>query len=359
LAVFGLGGGELIIILAALLIMFGTIAAVVVFVIWLVNRSSKSPHPPPQSPKRLCPQCGTELPVNSPEGLCPRCLMKTGFESAASEPRRNASAPSLEEIAKAFPQLEIISVIGRGGMGTVYKARQPQLDRIVALKVLSPELSSDPAFAERFSREAKALARLNHPNIVAVYDFGKIVNFYYFIMELVDGLSLWQMEQAKKPLAPEQALAIVPRICEALQYAHEQGIVHRDIKPANILIDKQGRVKIADFGLAKLLGDETRGMGLTQAQAVMGTPHYMAPEQWEKPLTVDHRADIYSLGVVFYEMLTGELPLGRFQSPSRKVQMDVRLDEVVLRALEKEPELRYQQASQVKCAVETISGAKS
>jgi serine/threonine protein kinase len=279
-------------------------------------------------------------------------------EERVRKPKRRLPAKHIrscaEDIAQAFPQLEIIGAIGRGGMGTVYKARQPQLDRLVALKILSPELSRDPAFAERFSREAKALARLNHPNIVTVYDFGKSGAFYFFIMELVDGLSLWQMEQAKKPLAPEEALAIIPKICDALQYAHEQGIVHRDIKPANILLDKKGGVKIADFGLAKLLGAETRGMGLTQAQAAMGTPHYMAPEQWEKPLTVDHRADIYSLGVVFYEMLTGELPLGRFPSPSRKVQMDVRLDEIVLRALEKEPALRYQQASEVKCAVETV-----
>ncbi|MGH7968068.1 MAG: protein kinase domain-containing protein, partial [Limisphaerales bacterium] len=146
----------------------------------------------------------------------------------------------------------------------------------------------------------------------------------------------------------------MPKICEALQYAHEQGVVHRDIKPENILLDKSGRVKIADFGIAKMLGDEPGQQTLTGAKDAVGTPHYMAPEQIEKPLSVDHRADIYSLGVVFYEMLTGELPLGKFAPPSQKVQIDVRLDEVVLHALEKEPNRRYQQASQVKSAVETI-----
>ena len=160
-------------------------------------------------------------------------------------------------------------------------------------------------------------------------------------------------------MTPEQALTIVPKICEALQYAHEQGIVHRDIKPENILLDKSGRVKIADFGIAKMMGDEPGQQTLTGAKDAVGTPHYMAPEQIEKPLTVDHRADIYSLGVVFYEMLTGELPLGKFQPPSAKVQIDVRLDEVVLHALEKEPERRYQQASQVKTAVETIATTPS
>jgi hypothetical protein len=260
----------------------------------------------------------------------------------------------VEEIAKLFPQLEIIGFIGKGGMGAVYKARQPSLDRFVALKVLPPTSASDPGFAERFNREARALARLNHPNIVMVHDFGRAGALHYLLMEFVDGGNLRQVEAAGR-LAPEQALAIVPQICDALQYAHNEGIVHRDIKPENILLDKKGRVKITDFGIAKILGLTVEKEPLTGARDVMGTPHYMAPEQVEKPRTVDHRADIYSLGVVFYEMLTGELPLGKFAPPSRKVQVDVRLDEVVLHALEKEPELRYQQASQVKTAVENIA----
>jgi serine/threonine protein kinase len=169
----------------------------------------------------------------------------------------------------------------------------------------------------------------------------------------VDGGNLRQIQRAGR-LAPEQALTIVPQICDALQFAHNEGIVHRDIKPENILLDKKGRVKITDFGIAKMLGQAAEASPLTGAGDVVGTPHYMAPEQIEKPLTVDHRADIYSLGVVFYEMLTGELPLGKFTPPSRMVKVDVRLDEIVLQALEKEPALRYQQASQVKTAVETI-----
>jgi TPR repeat protein/tRNA A-37 threonylcarbamoyl transferase component Bud32 len=239
-------------------------------------------------------------------------------------------------------------------MGVVYKARQPRLNRFVALKILAREKEKDPRFAERFTREAQALARLNHPNIVTVYDFGETNGLYYLLMEFVDGMSLRQLLQTRK-LAPEEALAIVPSICEALQYAHQLGIVHRDIKPENILLDQQGRVKIADYGIAKLVGADGRVDALTGEQQVIGTPHYMAPEQVEKPSIVDHRADIFSLGVVFYEMLTGELPMGKFAPPSRMVKMDVRLDEVVLHALEKEPELRYQQASQVKTDVETIA----
>jgi tRNA A-37 threonylcarbamoyl transferase component Bud32 len=259
------------------------------------------------------------------------------------------------EIAALFPQLEILECLGRGGMGVVYKARQPRLNRIVALKILAQEKDRDGQFVERFTREAQALARLNHPNIVTVHDFGEAGGHCYLVMEYVDGLNLRQLLLNGK-MAPGQALTIVPKICEALQYAHEQGIVHRDIKPENILLDKQGRVKIADFGIAKMMGVGDGQQALTGAKDVVGTPHYMAPEQLEKPLTVDHRADIYSLGVVFYEMLTGELPLGKFAPPSKKVQIDVRLDEVVLHTLEKEPDRRYQHANQLKTDVETISG---
>jgi serine/threonine protein kinase len=310
---------------------------------------------------RICPGCGTPLEAGAPEGLCPRCLLKAGLGTATGNPTQDASrdargAPAPPEtIAKYFPQLEILELLGQGGMGTVYKARQPQLDRLVALKILPTELSRDAAFAERFTREARALAKLNHPNIVAIYDFGKAGDFYFFIMEYVDGLSLRQMEEAQKQLRPEEALSLIPKICEALQYAHEEGVVHRDIKPGNILLSKKGRVKIADFGLARIAGRESGDRRLTGSRDVMGTLHYMAPEQLEHPHAVDHRADIYSLGVVFYEMLTGELPIGRFATPSQKVQLDVRLDEIVLRALEKEPCRRYQHASEVKTDVETVA----
>ncbi len=319
----------------------------------------------PNAPKQ-CPQCGAPLAADAPEGLCPRCLMALNLAAQTDAPTAGVgpggtriitldakSPPLISDIAPFFPQLEILECLGWGGMGVVYKARQPRLNRPVALKILSRDKEKDPHFAERFQREAQALARLNHPNIVTVYDFGATDGLFYLLMEFVDGMNLRQLLQSGK-INSEQALAIVPRICEALQYAHEQGIVHRDIKPENILLDKQGRVKIADFGIAKILGPERKEQPLTGEKAI-GTPHYMAPEQVEKPATVDHRADIYSLGVVFYEMLTGELPLGKFSPPSQKVRIDVRLDEVVMRALEKEPERRYQQASQVKNQVETIA----
>src|ERR1044071_6293518 len=222
------------------------------------------------------------------------------------------------------------------------------------MKILAPRSGGDRDFAGRFTREARALARLSHPNIVAVYDFGQIDGLNYFLMEYVDGPNLRQVQRAGR-LTPREALQIIPQICAALQFAHDEGIVHRDIKPENVLLDKKGRVKIADFGLAKILGQEPQDLRLTGARDIMGTPHYMAPEQVEKPQEVDHRADIYSLGVVFYEMLTGELPLGKFDPPSHKVQIDVRLDDVVLRSLANNPDRRYQHVSEVKTELDSIA----
>ena len=313
-----------------------------------------------------CPRCGSDLPANFPPGVCPRCLLQQGLSpntylsgtssvsgGGASGRRRSWTPPTPAELAPRFPQLEIIELLGQGGMGAVYKVRQRELDRWAALKILPDEVAHDPSFAERFQREARALALLGHQHIVTVYEFGQRDGVYFLLMEFIDGVTLRQAIRAGQ-ISAKDALAIVTQICDALQFAHEEGVVHRDIKPENILIDKRGRVKIADFGLAKLLGSSPDVPNLTGTHQVMGTPMYMAPEQMEGTRGVDHRADIFSLGVVFYELLTGELPLGRFAPPSQKYQLDVRLDDVVLRTLEKEPDRRYQQASDVKCDVESI-----
>jgi tRNA A-37 threonylcarbamoyl transferase component Bud32 len=305
-----------------------------------------------------CPNCGNPLHENALEGLCPDCLLKAGWPTddltQACTATNGDVRSCIETLAQRFPKLEILELIGRGGMGSVYKARQSHLDRMVALKILANKKGSDPGFAERFAREAQALAKLNHRHIVGVYDYGEVEGFHYFIMEYVDGLNLRQVQRAGA-LAPREALEIVPQICEALQFAHDRGVVHRDIKPENVLLDQTGCIKIADFGLAKILGTERTNFTLTEPNQRMGTPHYMAPEQVAHPSEVDHRADIYSLGVVFYELLTGDLPIGKFAPPSQKVQVDVRLDEVVLKALENEPALRYQQASEVKTEIQSIN----
>jgi tRNA A-37 threonylcarbamoyl transferase component Bud32 len=303
-----------------------------------------------------CPQCQAPLPANAPRGLCPKCLLAAvSAPTEAGVPADNNPPPSLAAVAAAFPQLEILEVIGQGGMGVVYKARQPRLDRLVALKLLPQTLAGDATFAERFNREARVLARLNHPNIVTVHDYGHSGGYFYLLMEYVDGVNLRQAMQAGR-FTPQQAMMLVPKICEALQFAHDEGILHRDIKPANILLDTRGRVKIADFGIAKLVGEAAEKVTLTASGQAVGTPHYMAPEQLEHPQDVDQRADIYSLGVVFYEMLTGELPIGRFAPPSQKSAVDARVDDVVFHALEREREKRFRTATEVKTSVEAITG---
>lgn len=320
----------------------------------------------------LCPQCRTPLPAQVLGGLCPACMFEQGaFDSQSNVAGSSFVPPTIEELTPLFPALEILELIGRGGMGAVYKARQTELDRVVALKILPSAIARDPAFSERFSREARALAKLNHPGIVALFEFGRSGDLYFFLMEFVDGVTLRQLLMGER-LSAHEALAIVPRICDALQYAHDRGIVHRDIKPENILLDRQGNVKIADFGLAKIAeavcdlrssqdyGDDQRrpltgtAEAFTEAGKIMGTPAYMAPEQIGHPSGVDHRADIYALGVIFYQMLTGGLPDKPLAPPSRRTLIDVRLDEVVIRALQQNPLLRFQQVSELKTRVEEI-----
>ena len=317
-----------------------------------------------------CPDCGAPLPADSPHALCPACLLRQALASRTLGPDTgHATAPpppSPEEIADKFPQFEVTECLGRGGMGVVYKARQKSLDRWVAIKILPPERVAEGKFAERFAREAATLAKLSHPNIVTIHDFGETGGLFYIVMEYVDGVNLRDLLREGK-LDPKQALAIVPPICEALQYAHDKGIVHRDIKPENLLLDRDGRIKIADFGIAKLIEpvaavgdhrsspDQNQRRSQTAATMQAGTHGYSAPEQAGG--SADHRADIYALGVVLYEMLTGERPAKDLVAPSKKVQIDVRLDEMVLRALEKEPERRYQTAGEFGTVVETMAGA--
>ncbi len=308
------------------------------------------------SPPR-CPRCGAPLPPDHAGALCPACMLEPppqgrGEAAWTVGPGRHFEPPDPGVLAEYFPQLEIEELLGRGGMGAVYRARQKSLDRPIALKILPPQIAERTGFSERFTREAQTLARLNHPHIVTIFDFGQSGPYAYFLMEHIDGVNLRQVLVDGR-LTPEESLAIVPQLCDALQFAHAHGVVHRDIKPENILLDSLGHVKIADFGLAKLANQDAAS-DATGTAHIVGTMYYMAPEQIEQPDKVDHRADIYSMGVVIYEMLTGELPLGRFQPPSQRIQVDVRLDEVVLRTLEKQPERRYSNAADVKTDVDQI-----
>ena len=250
-------------------------------------------------------------------------------------------------------------MLGCGGMGAVYRAIQKSLGRQVAIKLLPPELADDPAFAERFKREARALAELNHTNIVQIYDFGETkAGHFYFVMEFVDGCDFHKLIQAGE-LDSGKTLHAVSQICDALAYAHGKGYIHRDIKPANIFLNGEGIVKVGDFGLAKLIDaedDENRVCEslLTMTGTTVGTPQYIAPEALTGSGVVDQRADVYSLGIMFYEMLTGQVPRGAFDPPSKKVEIDVRLDDVVLRAMAETPERRYQSAVEVRRDIDEI-----
>ncbi|MBI2901637.1 MAG: protein kinase [Planctomycetes bacterium] len=274
-----------------------------------------------------CPRCGGVFMGSA----CPNCGEGTAI-----------GIPALEgfKVGETFHGLEILEQIGRGGMGVVYKARQPGLDRVVALKLLLPDKSARGDFEARFGREAKALAALSHANIVTVFEFGTDPAGFYFTMEFVDGANLRENLKSRK-LATDEAVRIALQVCEGLEYAHAEGIVHRDIKPENILIDRKGRVKIADFGLAKLVGSTAETLLLTQSGAMVGTAAYMSPEQMENAREVDQRTDIYSTGIVLYEMLTGERPLGRFDPPSKHAPVPAGLDEAVMKALSKNPRDRY------------------
>jgi uncharacterized protein YndB with AHSA1/START domain/predicted Ser/Thr protein kinase len=258
--------------------------------------------------------------------------------------RDGFTPPTPEELAARFPNLEVTELLGQGGMGMVYKGRQSLLDRVVAIKVIRPDLRTDDTFQERFLREARTLAKLRHPFIVTVFDVCQSEDLYCLVMEYVEGASLRELLERKDgSITQRDVLDYVPQITEALQHAHESGVVHRDIKPENVLVDSRGRVRLVDFGLATLLGPESKA-GAAGDDRVVGTLRYMAPEQITTPQAVDHRADIYSTGVVFYEMLAHELPGPDRVPPSRKAATDPRLDPIVLRAIERERERRYQEA---------------
>lgn len=265
--------------------------------------------------------------------------------------------PSIEDLDAVLDQYEFLDILGQGGMGAVYQGRQKSMNRLVAIKILPKVEDVDELrFSERFQREARAMAQMAHPNIVTVYDFGQTDDGQlFFVMEYVDGTDLSHVIR-EGPLGQDRIFKWIEQICDALFYAHSKGVVHRDIKPANIMLTKEGNAKVADFGLAKLTGggitdDLSR---LTMTDVAMGTPDYVAPEALISGSEVDHRADIYALGVMIYEMLTGSVPRGAFLPPSKKAGVDVRFDEIVQKAMDPDPETRSQHVTDVSRSLSEI-----
>lgn len=250
-------------------------------------------------------------------------------------------APEIDRLAPLFPAYHIESLIATGGMGAVYKAVQKSLDRAVAIKILPHEFSQDPNFCAGFEAEAKSMARLNHPNLIGVYDFGEVDGMLFIIMEFVAGQSLFHYAYGRTLSQPE-VIHLISGICKGLAHAHENGIIHRDIKPSNVLLDHNNEPKIGDFGLAHPVG-----IGHEEGGQIYGTPGYTAPEVVNAPLTVNHRADIFSIGVLLHEMLTGKLPADDPRPASLIAGCDPRFDAIIRRATDPTPELRYPNAYQI------------
>jgi serine/threonine-protein kinase len=282
-----------------------------------------------------CPRCGFTA---SGPGLavCPSCLLDGGGADGGDLP----AAP---------PGLTLEGEIGRGAMGRVFRARHLRLDRLVAVKFLPPDLAADPAFEARFAREARAMARLAHPNVVSVHDFGTTeAGESFLVMELVPGGTL----AARIPLSPGQAVEAALDVCDGLAYAHEQGLVHRDIKPENVLFDARGRAKIGDFGIARLLDpDAPAGPPLTRPSLVLGTPGYMAPEA-RAGAPPDARMDVYAVGALVHEMITGRLP---GHAAAGGPALPPALAPVVRRALAPEPADRWPSVAALRDALAAAS----
>ena len=300
--------------------------------------------------EKVCAKCGANILTDSPGGLCSICLFRTGLGPIEDG---DADTPEATRIQMQFGDYDLIEEIGRGGQGVVYRARQKSLNRTVALKVIGLGQWSSTPHLRRFRRDAEAAASLEHPQIVPIYEIGERDGSCYFSMKFVEGGQLDEVV-AKKRMSPRQAAELLVKLARTVHFAHGRGILHRDIKPGNILVDRFGEPHLTDFGLARLIEQQST---VTNSFDVLGTPSYMAPEQAAgrvKELTA--AADVYSLGAVFYQMLTGQPPFagGTTYETIRLVmeaeprnprlwnpKVDVDLVTICLKCLEKSPERRY------------------
>lgn len=285
-------------------------------------------------------------------GICPACVAKTMQRDFFSG--IDAEIEEKEPLSINVQGYEIQELIGGGGMGEVYRAVLTARGKMVAMKVVAGRLTRDPEVTARFEAEVAALSQLSHDNVVRVLDHGETANGRHFlVMEYVDGCDLRRLLRAQK-LETERALDIFLKVCAGVAHAHKRGLVHRDIKPANILIGADGTVKVADFGLAKTLVENSTAYGFTQTRDTFGTPYYVAPEVTRSAGNADGRADIYALGVLLYELLTGTVPMGQFTPLSVKTGLNKKIDGIINHALADDPRRRLSSVAEMAASVEKI-----
>jgi serine/threonine protein kinase len=301
-----------------------------------------------------CPSCGSaheeNLLVN---GLCPSCVarsMKSGLLGLLDEP-----AAEKEAVALQIDGYEVHELIGGGGMGEVYRAKRLHDGQTVAIKVVAGRLTRDPEVTARFENEVSAMSQLSHEHVVRVLDQGETTDGrHYLVSEFIDGCDLRRLLKAQR-LEPAKAFEIYDKVCTGITHAHERGIVHRDIKPANILVGSDGTVKIADFGLAKTLVDDSHWYGFTQTRDTFGTPYYIAPEVTRQAGVADQRSDVYALGVLLYELLCGAVPMGQYTPLSQRIDIDKRIDAILAEALADDPQRRTASVANLAASVRKIA----
>lgn len=317
------------------------------------------------SQQQVCRECGRVFTGAAVLGQCPSCLMAAALaphQIQTDTAGKRLADPTSSDLEKIFPELEIVECLGKGGMAAVYKVRHRTMDRIAALKILLVDPLDDPIMADRFAAEGDILKSIDHPHVVRGFAAGERAGFLYLLLELVQGPSLRQVIQSGQ-IVPATAIYAGVQISNGVAYVHQRGYIHRDIKPDNILLHSGtepfsgslssflvagGRLRLADFGLATAAVEKPGARQLTLPYQRLGTPDYMAPECRHGISRADLRMDVFSLGVVIYEMLTGDLPVGRYQLPSKKCGVISEVDDILMRCLEPDPTRRYADAGAVR-----------